>query len=143
MKININSKLDLLTLYFRANTALNTLFVWWINAGLPVENVNWLSLFFFSPNDIKETSSSIVWWIATRRKAIFNFVIVWNKKDIPDVEMFEHLDILTNEITWNFINLGWFLIRTINWEWHNWLQYDKKQNPIIVWEYEIIYQPEY
>jgi uncharacterized protein with NRDE domain len=137
--VNIWSKLDLIQSLLVWNTTLNTLFSWWIFAGKPLDVWDDLSLYFWLSNNTPLIETDRKWQKNLKKRALFEFVITTNKKDTPEVEIYEALDILSNEIVWLEIDLSWF---TINWiqEWNqSWVLMDVNQNPLLVSQYFIDY----
>ena len=141
MIINIWSKSDLLNTYLSNNVILSNLFNWWIYSWKPLENTNWLTLFFTLENNqtlIDDDSKRLL-----TKRALFEFTIVTNKKEIPIVEIYESLDILVNEICWKEIDLSWFKILWIQ-EWiQSWILVDTNDNPLLIAQFKIDYKSKY
>ena len=142
MIINIGSKGDKIITYLKNITVVNQMFTWWIFFWKPViEPKNWPYLYInLENNGVKINSDNK----GVRAKvALFDFVIVGNDKTIPDVEMYEMLDLLSNNIrTFNktSIDLDGFKILNIEeWQQSGVLR-TEKENPFIVAQYNIIYQ---
>lgn len=141
MIINIWNRWDKIVTYLKTITALNIFTGWIYFWKTIVKPTNWMYLYFTLENNSPKISSDNYWVYA--KTWLFNFCIVWNDKAKPDVELFEALDILSNNIRtfWkDRINLDWFEIMNIE-EWNqSWVLRDKNENPYIIWQYEMIYK---
>lgn len=73
----------------------------------------------------------------------FEFVICWNKKDTPDADIFDALDVLSNAIVTNessdAINLSWFKIMSIQEGIQSGILRDI-ENPYLIARYTFIYK---
>lgn len=143
--INIWTVFDNLQKQLSENTVLDNLFVWWIYSGKPIHTVNWLALYFGLTTNNTYIETDRNWQRILMKKAIMEFVVVWNKKNIPDVEMFEAFDVLVNEIVdkqFILANKDLELVEVLNISELNqtWVVYDTNENPIIVWQFEFIYK---
>ena len=139
--INIGSKLDLLNTYFSNNITLSNLFSWGIYNGKPLENQSWLTLYFRL-----ESNKTLVDDDSKRnltKRSTFEFVIITNQKNIPDVEIYEALDTLINEITDKEIDLSWFKIKAIREITQSWILVDTNENPCLIAQFQIDYKSQY
>lgn len=143
MIINFWSIVDKFEAFLSDNTNISWLFVGWISAWKPIIQWEWLSLYFSLENNSPLISSSRKnSWVINKR-ALVQFVLVSNKKDTPQVELFEALDLLTNEICEKRIFLDTFEILGINEDTQSWVTYDENENPIIIALYQIDYKSKY
>lgn len=141
--INIWSKLDLIQAYLKANTTLNDLFTWWIYAWKPVEVWATLSLYFGLSNNTPLIETDRKWQKNLKKRAIMEFVITTNKKDIPEAEIYEALDTLSNEIVGKEIQLTGFLINGIQEGNQSGVLVDTNENPLLVAQYDFDYKNNY
>lgn len=143
--INIWTVFESLQKQLSENLVLNSLFVWWIYAGKPIHTVNWLSLYFWLTTNNTYIETDRNWQRILMKKAIMEFVVVWNKKDTPDVELFEAFDVLVNEIVdkqFILANKDLELVEVLNISELNqtWVVFDTNENPLIIWQFEFIYK---
>lgn len=143
MIINIWSKLDLLADYLTTNATLNTLFSWWIFSWKPLEVWEDFILYFWLDNNIPLVENDRKWQKNIKKRWFLDFVIITNKKDTPDVVIYEALDTLSNEIVWLEIDLSWFKINWIQ-EWNqSWVLADENENKLLIAQYQFDYQSLY
>jgi hypothetical protein len=91
-------------------------------------------------NNTKLVETDRQWRKVIKKRALLDFIIITNKKDTPDVAIYEALDTLSNEIVWIEINLNWFIINWIQ-EWNqSWVLVDTTENPLLIAQYEIDYE---
>ena len=139
---NIWSQLDKIVNYLNTKSSLTTLFTGWIYAWRPiVKPTTWMYLYFMLENNSPKISSDNYW--VHSKNALFDFYIIWNNKSKPDVELYQALDTLSNEIRtfWkDKIDLNWFIINSIE-EWNqSGVLRDKNENPYIICQFDIIYK---
>ena len=140
MVINIWSVFDRIQEYLSDNITISALFPWWIYAWKPLDISSWLSLYFSLSNNSPLIETDRNWRKIIKKRALLDFIIVTNKKDTPDVEIYEALDTLSNEIVWIEINLNWFIINWIQ-EWNqSWVLVDTNENPLLIAQYNIDYE---
>lgn len=82
--------------YLVGKTELNTLFGGRIYAGRPIIIPTGKYLYFQLVNNLPKISNDRNGTI--KKMAVFEFYIVGNDKNLPDVEIYEALDILSNNI---------------------------------------------
>lgn len=141
--INIGRKFDLIQEYLSNNTTISALFLWGIFAWKPLDVWSDLSLYFGLSNNAPLIETDRKWQKNLKKRALLEFVITTNKKNIPEVEIYEALDILSNEIVWLQIDLSWFIIHWIQ-EWNqSWVLIDTNQNPLLIAQFEFIYKNNY
>lgn len=142
MIVNIWNRGDLITTYLKNIAVVNNKFPWWIYFWKPlIEPAKWMYLYLQLENNSTKISSDNYGIIC--KTALFDFVIVGNDKSLADVELYEALDLLSNNIRTmdkTSIDLSWFKIMNIE-EWsQSWVLRNEKENPFIIWQYNIIYQ---
>lgn len=139
---NIWSQIDKIQAYIAWISAVLEVFAGWIFAWKPIiEPKNgkylWFELINNSPKISNDTTGTTI------KSALFHFYIVWNNKSVPDVELYEAIDILSNSILTaekDKIILEDFEIWNIS-EWNqSWVVKDTNENPYIVAQYTIIYK---
>lgn len=141
--INIWSKFDKIQEYLENNATILALFPWWIWAWKPLDVWSSLSLYFWLSNNAPLIETDRKWQKNLKKRALFEFVITTNKKDIPEVEIYEALDTLSNEIVWKAVDLSWFIIHWIQ-EWNqSWVLMDTNENPLLIAQYEFDYKNNY
>ena len=135
---NIGSQLDKIQEYFEWIPALD---IFEIYAGKPITQPDRLYLYFTLANNSIKIQDDSSW--AIYKEALFDFVIVWNKKDIPDVELYEALDLLSTNITTfgkTKIELTDFEIFSIQ-EWaQSGVLRDVNDTPYLIAQYNFIYK---
>ncbi len=139
---NIWAHLDKIVWYFKTKSSIVAKFPWGIHAGRPITQPAWgMYLYFMLENNSPKISSDNYWTYS--KTWLFNFYIIWNNKSLADVELYEALDLLSNNIItfWKEkIKLDGFDIFSIQ-EWNqSWVLRDKKENPYIICQYEVIYK---
>ena len=138
--INIWSVFDRIQEYLSDNITISALFQWWIYAWKPLDISSWLSLYFSLVNNSPLIETDRNWRKVIKKRALLDFVIITNKKDTPEVVIYEALDSLSNEIVGKEINLNWFIINWIQ-EWNqSWILVDTNENPLLISQYEIDYE---
>ncbi len=141
--VNIWSKVDKIEEYLSWNTILDNLFVWGISAGKPIIQSEGLSLYFALTNNSVLVNTSRKDGKNLVKRALFEFVIVSNNKAISNVEMYEALDTLSNEICEKHIDLDGFTIYNIFEENQSWVIVDTNENPILIAQYNFDYKSKY
>lgn len=135
---NIGSQLDKIQEYFESIPALS---IFEIYAGKPITQPDWLYLYFSLANNSAKVWDDSKWTLY--KEALFDFVIVWNEKNLPDVELYEALDTLSNSIRtfWKEkIDLTDFTIFSIE-EWNqSWILRDTNDTPYLIAQYNFIYK---
>ncbi len=139
---NIWSQFEKIYNFLNWNTTLNTLFSWWIYAWKPIDVSTNLSLYFSLSSNNALVRSDRTWKKTLKKKAIIEFVLIANNKQIAEADFYEALDTLTNEIVWSNFNMGWFLVDSIDEETQSWILYDTNENPLIIANYQFIYTSE-
>lgn len=142
--INIWSKFDLIQDWLKSNTTLDNLFPWGIWAWKPINVDSWMSLYFWLSDNSPLVESDRKWQKNIKKRAFLEFVITTNKKDIPEVEIYETLDTLSNEIVGgDKVDLSWFIINWIQ-EWNQtWVLVDTDWNPLLIAQYQFDYKNNY
>ena len=102
-----------------------------------------MSLYFSLESNSNLITTSRTSWGTLEKRAILEFVIVSNKKNTPDVVLYEALDTLTNEICEKQILLDTFKILSINEGNQSGVVYDVNENPIIMAQYQVDYESKY
>lgn len=143
MITNLWSKLDLFESYLSSNTTLANIFTGWISIGKPITKLNWKTLYLSLINNNVLIDSNRKDWKNIYKRALIEFVIVTNQKDIAHVEIYENLDTLSNEICWKEINLDWFKIKTIKEENQSGILVDSWENPLLIASYLVDYIAKY
>lgn len=141
---NIWAYLDKIQAYLKANTTINTLFWGRIYAWRPIGDLQGKSLFFSLINN----SIQVAWDRngTIRKKASFEFYIIGGGKWVPEVELYEALDVVSNEIITECsttIDLDGFFLHSIE-EWNqSGILRDAKDNPFLIATYNISYTYKY
>lgn len=140
---NIWSKFDLIADYFSSISNLTDVFTWGIYAWKPLDVDSSLSLYFSLSNNAPIVETDRDWWKDVKKKALLDFVITTNKKDTPEVVIYEALDILSNEIVWSEIDLSWFIINWIQEGNQTGVLYDTNENPLLIAQFQVDYKNKY
>lgn len=139
---NIWSNLDKIVWYLKTKSSIVAKFPWGIYAWRPiVQPIWWMYLYFMLENNSPKISSDNYGVYA--KNALFDFYIIWNNKSLADVELYEALDLISNEIRTfgkQKIVLDWFEIYSIE-EWNqSGVMRDKNENPYLICQFEMIYK---
>ena len=141
--INIGNRGDKIISYLKSISVLNTLFTWGIYFGKPiVEPTTWMYLYLHLQNNAQVKISSDNYGTYSKT-AQFDFVIVGNDKAMPDVELYEALDLITNNIRTfgkSSITIDDFTIMNIEEGNQSGVIRTDKQNPRLIGEYYITYK---
>ncbi len=141
--INIWAKFDLLQAYLTNNSTINALFPWGIYAGKPLTVGSDLSLYFSLSNNDPLVDNDRCWQKNISKRALIDFVITTNKKNTPEVVIYEALDTLSNELVWSNIDLSWFSIYWIQ-EWNQTgVLVDTNENPLLIAQFQLDYKNNY
>jgi hypothetical protein len=140
MRKNIWSHLDKIKTYIENKVNIfDFIFVW-----KPVKNIKGLCLFFSLENNEKQIVTDVRW---TERKVwLFDFFVIWETKEMPEVEIYEAYDsfsnlILTDKI--ENIDLWGFTIHSIT-EWNqSWILRDSTDRPFLIAQIYISYTYQY
>lgn len=92
MRKNIWAYLDEVRTYILTKTSIFSEVVVW----KPMDEVNGLCLFFSMVNNNKQITNDIKG--TERKKALFDFYIIWENKNTAEVEIYEAYDSLANSI---------------------------------------------
>lgn len=142
MIINIWTKLHLLRDYFKSLEKINSIFPGDILVGKPIEIPSgWMYCYF-----LLDTNWDKIWDDSTGtlfKEALLEFYVCSNKKDTPDVSVFECLDTLSNAIVTqpgqNMIDLDSFKILSIS-EWIQSGILRDQETPYLIAQYKCIYK---
>lgn len=142
MIINIWSKQHLLRDHFKSLEQVNAIFPGDIFVWKPVTIPTGGMYCYFE----LQNNSDKIWDDSNGtmyKEWLFEFYICSNKKDTPDVSVFECLDTLSNAIITqpgqNMINLDWFKVLSIS-EWpQSWILRDL-ETPYLIAQYKVVYK---
>lgn len=141
--INIWAKFDKLQEYLSNNSTINALFPWGIYAGKPLNVDSQLSLYFSLATNNPLVENDRKGQKNLKKRALLDFVLTANKKDTPEVVIYEALDILSNEIVWSEIDLSWFIINWIQEGNQTGVLYDTNENPLLIAQFQVDYKNKY
>lgn len=137
--INIGSKLDKIQAYIEDLELFE-----WVYAWKPITEPTGVYLWFEMVNNSPKLWDDSEWTLL--KEWLFNFHIVSNDKNTPDVVLYEKLDELSNELrTMNKdkIILDDFEIWNIEEANQSGVLKDIKENPYIIAQYTMIYKYRY
>ena len=141
--INIWSKFDKLQEYLSNNATLSSLFAWGIFAWKPLNTTSDLCLYLSLANNNPLVENDREGQKNLKKRALIDFVITTNKKNTPEVVIYEALDTLSNEIVGSEIDLSWFIINGVN-EWNqSGVLVDENENPLLIAQFQFDYRNNY
>ena len=142
MIVNIGTKIDLMEAHFSTLLPLIDIFEDRIYAWKPAATQSGMTLYFSEVTNSELVGSDNT-YKSTFKRAVFDFVIITNKKDTPDVVLYEHLDKVSNEICWKGFSLWEFKVFWIQEGNQSGVVEDEGENPLIVAQYAIDYKSIY
>lgn len=143
---NIWAYIDELQAYIAGITAVSDVFSTRIYAGKPIIVPTGKYLYFQLLNNSEKVGNDRVG--GTKKMALLEFYIIGNDKNMPDVEIYEALDALSNAIVTigsddDIIDMGDMIVHSIAEGAQSGILQETDENPYLIAQYNILYKYRY